>query len=110
MLGPAEITRAARLAVARYGAEPGQVQDVLDAVLAAQARGEKADVLDALVEAALLSERHAGDLRSGLDQTQVDPDTYQAVTRFWTSPAPDPGVWPTRAANCGKARGEGYFM
>jgi serine/threonine-protein kinase len=88
MLGPAEITRAARLAVARYGAEPGQVQDVLDAVLAAQARGEKADVLDALVEAALLSERHAGDLRSGLDQTQVDPDTHNSVKdRNGTRPA-----------------------
>jgi serine/threonine protein kinase len=75
MLGPAEIIRAARLAVARYGAEAACVQQVLQAVIAAQARGEGADLLEALVEAEQLSARQAQDLRTGLDQTQVDPDT-----------------------------------
>jgi eukaryotic-like serine/threonine-protein kinase len=75
MLGPAEIIRAARLAVARYGAEPGSVQEVLQAVMAAHVRGEAADLFDALVTADLLSARQAQDLRSGLDQTQVDPET-----------------------------------
>jgi eukaryotic-like serine/threonine-protein kinase len=75
MLGPAEIIRAARLAVARYGAEAVRVQDVLQTVMAAQARGEAADLLDELVHAELLSARQARDLRNGLDQTQVDPET-----------------------------------
>src|SRR5260221_4277142 len=75
MLGPAEIIRAARLAVARYGAEAVRVQNVLQAVLTAQAHGEGADLFDALVDDNLLTARQANDLRSGLDQTQVDPDT-----------------------------------
>src|SRR5580704_7108797 len=75
MLGPTEIIRAARQAVARYGAESVRVQSVLQAVLAAQARGESADLFDILVHEELLSRRQANDLRSGLDQTQVDPDT-----------------------------------
>ncbi len=75
MLAPAEIIRAARLAVARYGAEAVRVQDVLQTVMTAQARGESADLFDALVHAELLSPRQAHDLRNGLDQTQVDPDT-----------------------------------
>jgi eukaryotic-like serine/threonine-protein kinase len=75
MLGPSEIVRAARLAVARYGAEAVRVQNVLQAVLLAQAQGEGADLLAALVDEKLLTARQANDLRSGLDQTQVDPDT-----------------------------------
>jgi serine/threonine-protein kinase len=67
--------RAARLAVARYGAEAVSVQQVLQAVLAAQARGETADLFEALVGADLLSTRQASDLRAGLDLTQVDPET-----------------------------------
>jgi serine/threonine-protein kinase len=79
MLGPADIIRAARLAVARYGAEPVGVQGVLQTVMAAQARGDTADLFDALVAAELLSARQAQDLRGGLDQTQVDPDTGENV-------------------------------
>jgi serine/threonine-protein kinase len=75
MLGPVENVRAARLAVARFGAEAMSVQEILQAVTAAQARGESADLFDALVEARLLSARQAQELRGGLDQTQVDPDT-----------------------------------
>src|SRR6516164_1199646 len=63
MLGPADIIRAARLAVARYGAEPVGVQGVLQTVMAAQARGDTADLFDALVAAELLSARQAQDLR-----------------------------------------------
>jgi serine/threonine-protein kinase len=75
MLAPSEIMRAARLAVARFGVEAVSVQEILQAVLAAQARGESADLFDALVEADLLSLRQANELRSGLDLTQVDPET-----------------------------------
>jgi serine/threonine protein kinase len=75
MLGPSEIIRAARQAVARYGAESVRVQSVLQTVLAAQARGDTADLFEILVHEELLSRRQAHDLRSGLDQTQVDPDT-----------------------------------
>ena len=48
MLGPSEMVRAARQAVARYGAEAVRVQKVLQTVLAAQGRGEAADLFDAL--------------------------------------------------------------
>ncbi len=49
MLGPAETIRAARLAVAHYGAEAAGVQAVLHTVMVAQARGDGADLFDALV-------------------------------------------------------------
>ena len=75
MLGPADLIRAARLAVVRYGAEAVSVQQVLQAVLAAQARGEAADLFDALVADKVLSSRQARELRRGLDETQLDPDS-----------------------------------
>src|ERR1043166_7093331 len=74
MLGPSELIRAARLAVLRYGAEAVRVQQVVQAVLAAQARGEAADLFDALVAEKVLSARQARELQRGLDDTQVDPD------------------------------------
>ena len=95
MLGTSEIVRAARQAVARYGAEAVCVQEVLRTVLAAQARGESADLFDALVHASVLSSRQAHDLRGGLDQTQVDPDTADSVK-------PRPG---TPASTAAKANG-----
>jgi serine/threonine-protein kinase len=92
MLGPSEMVRAARQAVARYGAEAVRVQSVLQTVLAAQGRGEAVDLFDALVGEDILSARQAHDLRSGLDQTQVDPDTdLTAKTSLRPAPAPPNG-------------------
>jgi serine/threonine-protein kinase len=90
MLAPSEIIRAARLAVARYGAEANSVQDVLQAVMTAQARGETTDLFDELVQADVLSARQASALRTGLDQTQVDPDTGDNLK------PPNPDAFPGR--------------
>jgi serine/threonine-protein kinase len=69
---PSEIIRAARLAVSNYGADPSRVQEVVQAVLAAQARGEGSDLFAALVREDILTPRQAAELRTGLDKTQVD--------------------------------------
>jgi serine/threonine-protein kinase len=96
MLGPTENVRAARLAVARFGAEAMGVQQVLQAVTAAQARGETADLFNALVDAELLTLRQANDLRGGLDQTQIDPDTADSLKQNGKpkSPAADGHALP----------------
>ena len=75
MFGPSDLIRAARLAVVRYGAEAERVQQVLQTVLAAQARGETADLFEALAADKVLSPRQAKELRRGLDETQVDPES-----------------------------------
>ncbi len=87
MLGPADIIRAARLAVARYGAEADRVQIILQSVLAAHARGESADFFDALAAADVLTARQANELRAGLDQTQIDPVSH---ARAHGNAAPSP--------------------
>jgi serine/threonine-protein kinase len=72
MVGETEI-RAARLAVSRYGADPAQVQQLLQTVLDAQAQGEIIDLLDVFLQERVLSRKHADDLRYGLSRTQLDP-------------------------------------
>src|SRR5688500_4016826 len=65
--------RAADLAVSRYGADPARVQAAVHTVREARARGDELDLLELLHEHQLLTAAQLGDLRFGLDQTQIDP-------------------------------------
>jgi serine/threonine-protein kinase len=65
--------RAALLAVSRYGADRARVQGVVQAVLDAQAQGKSADLFSLLVSERLLTAGQAGELRLGLEATQIDP-------------------------------------
>jgi serine/threonine-protein kinase len=72
MLTEAE-KRAAKLAVARYGADQEQVRRVFTAAAQAHARGEPTNVLDSLVLEKLLTPSQAEELRQSLDATHIDP-------------------------------------
>jgi serine/threonine-protein kinase len=63
---------AASLAVSRFGADGGRVQQTLELVLKAQALGQRADLLDSLVAEHLLTSSQAEELREALDATQFD--------------------------------------
>jgi eukaryotic-like serine/threonine-protein kinase len=66
------LTRAADLAVSRYGADADRVHALVEAALAASARGEPVDVYVLLEREQLLTARQVRDLRFALDQTQFD--------------------------------------
>jgi len=72
MLTEAE-KRAAQLAVSRYGADPREVEKVVQAVEEAKAHGEALDLLDALAVENLLPEDQVQELRASLDSTRIDP-------------------------------------
>jgi serine/threonine-protein kinase len=82
--------RAAALAVSRYGADRARVQQVLQAVLQAQANGQAADLLDTLVTHHLLTQAQADEMRLTLEATHL-------------APAPPPGPRPDQAKTAGKA-------
>jgi serine/threonine-protein kinase len=64
--------RAAALAVTRFGVDRDRVQAISRTVQEAQAKGQPADLLTALVEHQLLTTDQAGELRLALAATQVD--------------------------------------
>jgi hypothetical protein len=69
--------RAADLAVSRYGADPARVQAAVHTVREARARGDELDLLELLHQHQLLTAAQLGDLRFGLDKTQIDPHKPQ---------------------------------
>lgn len=81
--------RAVQLAVSRYGAETSRVQQVFYQVRQTQARGQAADLLDALVLARLLTSVQAQELRSGLDTTQIDASRLPAANGMSHAPRAD---------------------
>jgi serine/threonine-protein kinase len=85
--------RAAALAVARFGADRARVEEACQAVLTAQARGEKVELLDALVSQRLLTFSQAEVLRHDLH-----PDIASApgpVPTLAPRPNGDNGVHPS---------------
>lgn len=65
--------RAAHLAVARYGANPAQIQRAVKSFRDAQNQGQETDLLDLLLAEKLLTPAQVRELRLALDSTQVDP-------------------------------------
>jgi serine/threonine protein kinase len=84
---PESEKRAAQLAVSRYGAEGARVQRIHQQVLQAQARGQKVDLLDLLVQQKLLTPAQAQELRAGLDTTQADANQPRPPTNGTPAPA-----------------------
>jgi serine/threonine-protein kinase len=93
MLTEAE-KRAVTLAVSRYGADRSQIDQVVDAVLLAQAQGRSADLLDTLVGRHLLTPAQAAEVRAALDATQVDLAAAADSARAQPRPADRPPAVP----------------
>jgi serine/threonine-protein kinase len=94
--------RAAHLAVSRYGADRARVQQILQAVQESRARGERADVLDLLLESALLAVEEIQEIRTGLEVTQIDPNRPQAEAPP-AEPPPNGQVRPSLPSEGGGA-------
>ncbi len=82
--------RAAELAVSRYGADPVRVRRLLQALVAAQARGEAAVLYDLFEREQLLSPDQINDLRFALDRTQID--LHAAPKNGAPVPSPPPSA------------------
>jgi len=74
MLTESEI-RAAGLAVAQFGVDPVEVERLTNLVIDGRARGESVTLFSLLEEEGLLAGQQVHDLRFGLDQTRLDPNT-----------------------------------
>ncbi len=67
--------RAVKLAVSRFGADRGRVEQAAQAVVRARVQGQAADLLELLVREGLLQPAHAQELRLSLASTQYDPNS-----------------------------------
>src|SRR5690349_3568674 len=66
--------RAARLAVSQYGVDRAKVDQAIQSALAAEADGERTDLLQLLALGKLLTNGQVDELRAALDATQLDPN------------------------------------
>jgi serine/threonine protein kinase len=85
----------AEMAVSRYGADRTRVLATVQAVQNALARGQPADLLDALVEQNLLTAAQANRLRFAPDHTHLDPALVQVSTPV-SPPPPQANGAPLR--------------
>jgi serine/threonine-protein kinase len=79
MLTEAE-KHAATMAMSRFGADRSKIQAAIDAVMQAQHKGQRTDLLEVLVAEKLLTPGQANEVRFSLDKTQIDPSSPKQAT------------------------------